>query len=97
MKTLRGLVDAQEMSHSNPDTFEAPNEDELSAIRPGDHTKVCKGGERFWVFVTSVTPKRVIGRVANQLIFNDLKVGETIALERRHVYSIHTLEEAWAK
>lgn len=60
--------------------------DQVVAIA-GDYVKVERNNERFWVMVTSVTPKGIIhGCVDNHLRQNpDLKYGDPIAIHATEV------------
>ena len=37
------FIDAQEMAKKHPNTFEAPDEMDLNALKAGDTVKVCNG------------------------------------------------------
>ena len=41
---LTKLVDAQAMHREYPETFDAPDAQELAAIKPGDWVKICREG-----------------------------------------------------
>lgn len=87
----RQFVDAQEMAANNPATFEAPTQAELDGIKPHQHVKVCTGGERFWVLVTSVDGDNITGTVANDLVCpenDDLEFEDEISFTKRNVYNI---------
>lgn len=83
--------DAQALAVKHPDTFVVhPIEALLALVEPGDYVKVCCSdpGERFWVMVDHVdkTNELLRGRVANQLVFMDLKYNEEVQFEFRHIY-----------
>lgn len=94
------LADAQELARCYPDTFEAPNLEELEALQPGNFVKVCVEaigpdgksgpGERFWVELTKVG-ETLTGTINNDLVFTDLHglvLGDELCFERRHVYAV---------
>jgi len=86
------FVDAQEKQRLNPATFEAPTAEELDAVRPGWHVKVCVDDlERFWVKVATINGNKISGKVDNDLVLtakHGLLLGDMITFERRHVYQI---------
>jgi hypothetical protein len=86
MKTLDDLLDAQAQALKWPLSFFAPDDDERAALRPGDNIKVCRRGERFWLEVVEIDGDLIQAKVANELIYNLLPVGELVQLEWRHVY-----------
>lgn len=72
------LVNAQDMAVKHPETFYAPSQEELAAIKVGDCVKIeanldfqvtGASGERFWVEVTKVNETSIVGFVANHLIW----------------------------
>ena len=86
------FTDAQEMHKKHPNTFDAPSWSDLNLIEPGDFVKICgeckDGGERFWLKVTKVTPRKITGEVDNDLVTLPYKLGETLTFEPKHVYDI---------
>jgi len=82
------LVNAAQMANDHPDTFHRPNEGEIKALAPGQPVKVCNGLERFWVQVQTVNFPLFVGRVANQLLFSELKLGDTIAFHADNVFDL---------
>jgi hypothetical protein len=85
------FIDAQEMRINNIETFEAPNKEELDALKVGVHVKVCTGDERFWVKVTGIESDTVKGTVDNNLINIDehgLDFGDTIVFNKTNIYDI---------
>lgn len=90
METTTKFVDAQEMHKNNPDTFDAPDNDELNAIKVGSTVKVCNERERFWVTVTGVDGEKITGEVNNNLLDNDeYDLGDPIVFEKKHIYDIY--------
>lgn len=91
------FVDAQVMAKEHPDTFSAPDEIELSCITAGAFVKVCVDKERFWVFVTAVTPTVITGTIDNDLVYtryHGLRYEDLITFEPRHVFNILDSSEA---
>lgn len=62
---------ARQLAKENPDTFEAPHQSDLDAIKEGDNVKVCVQTERFWVKVTSRQGNNITGKINNDLICSD--------------------------
>lgn len=93
-----GDGDARNLTH--PDTFWVPNTAEKAAIQPGDIVKLMfepsffppgslKIGERMWVRVTKVGPRKLEGRLDNDPeLFPRLAYDDKIKFERRHVINI---------
>lgn len=93
------FTNAQEMHRLHPDTFDAPSEDELAAIRPGDSVKVCTGGERFWVTVTQAGEAELTGTVDNDLVLtadHGLRYRDAVRFPRECVYSVWSAAETAA-
>lgn len=84
-------VDARLMRMQHPETFQAPTEEQLDAIVPGDSVKVSNGKERFFVKVTEVLPHGALrGVVDNYLLGTAMyDYGDTIAFRREHVFVVH--------
>jgi hypothetical protein len=88
------LSNAQALKAEHPDSFYAPDLDELrQTVKPGDFLKVCASGapgetfgERFWIEVESVTGDTVTGTVANNPIDHPLKFGDDIETRLDEVY-----------
>ena len=89
---LNKLVDAQAMHREHPDTFDAPSDAELAAIKPGDWVKICREGERFWCRIVGAKGKHLIGAIDAPLVVAenaDISVpGRIVRFEYRHVYTI---------
>ncbi len=85
------FVDARAKAQEHPDTFERVSETVIDHTRPGDLVKICTGGERFWVIVTSVAGDVFHGQISNHLLRTDqhgLQHGDFVSFERRHVYGL---------
>jgi hypothetical protein len=82
------FVDAQEMARAYPQSFQAPSPLDLHDIKVGDSIKVCLNNERFWLSVIQVQGDRILGKVTNDLLFNDLRYGSQIVVEKRHVHDV---------
>ncbi|RTP86864.1 hypothetical protein EKN35_19380 [Enterobacter asburiae] len=80
------FMNAQQMARLNPETFFVHSYEELSLLKPGHLVKVCSNRERFWVLLTDVQGKRFTGEVANNLVWNDLKVGETVKFTMTNIF-----------
>lgn len=87
---LPTFIDAQEMAKLHPKTFSAPTLEEVKKVKVGDFVKVCVDNlERFWVEVTEISEDRIQGKISNDLLhFDNMKFGDVISFESRHVYDI---------
>ena len=89
---LSKLADAQTMHREHPETFDAPDAQELAAIKPGDWVKICREGERFWCKVVGAKGKYLIGAVDAPLVNSgnaDInEPGKLVRFECRRVYTI---------
>lgn len=93
---LDPFVDAQQMAVSYPETFEAPDRNDLDAIEPGIYVKVCTAGERFWVMTERKLNQHIVGTVANDLCRTEqhgLALGMLVRFEEHHVYRVLTRQE----
>ena len=83
------LIDAQDMRINNPDTFGAPNKEELDDLAPGAIVKICNNVERFWVIVSKVENNTISGTVDNMLVGDyGYNCGDDIEFEKCHIYAI---------
>src|SRR5262245_65106928 len=58
-------------------------------LRKGDFVKVCDDHERFWVQIISRKEKDIfVGRVANQLLFSNVDLGDHIELHTCNIYDV---------
>lgn len=100
------FIDGIERNRENPKTFGIPTAQEISEVQPGWWIKVGlekkapaeweRGGERFWLKVTSVDKKSglFVGQVDNDLtLFPDL-TDAVLTVEGRHVIGIQ--EPPWS-
>ena len=94
MNITSQCVDAQEMACFHPDTFFAPDKEELARIVPGGHVKICVNppGERFWTKVYKVKGNYIWAKVNNNLMLLDWPLGKKIRFHRNHVYTIESGE-----
>ncbi|HEY1846339.1 MAG TPA: hypothetical protein VGH05_15950 [Buttiauxella sp.] len=80
------FMNAQRMARLHPESFFVYSYDELSLLTPGHYVKVCSNNERFWVEITSVEGKRFTGTVANNLVCNDLKLGDEVKFTMNNIF-----------
>jgi len=87
-------VDAQQMAKENPETFEAPTEEELEAIEVGWTVKVCNGQERFWTEVVEKGDGYLLVKVDNMLVYRrGYNLGDILKIENRNIYEIHSRDD----
>lgn len=85
--------DAQKLKKQHPQTFYAPEPEELSRIRPGDFVKVCAYRERFWAEVISIKDGTITARIDNDLLTQWLRYNDIIKFKAEHVHNISPLAE----
>jgi hypothetical protein len=86
------FIDAQQMSKDHPDTFEAPDANQLAVLQVGDIVKVCPGSERFWAEIKEIEGSTITAVVDNDLIYTEqhgLQLGDYIQFEKQHIYNIY--------
>jgi len=84
-------VDAQQMAKENPETFEAPTDEELAAIEVGWTVKVSNGRERFWTEVVEKGDGYLLVKVDNMLVYmRGYNLGDILRIEERNIYEIHS-------
>ena len=87
-------VDAQQMAKENPETFEAPTEQELEAIEVGWTVKVSNGQERFWNEVLEKGDGYLLVKVDNMLVYRrGYNLGDILKIEKRNIYEIHSRDD----
>ncbi len=94
IELLSDLINARLVAEAHPDTFSRPSAEDLTRLQPGDHVKIARHGERFWVQLTEISGDRLIGRVANDLIIEenaDLSFRTVVCLEKDHIYDVQPL------
>ncbi len=86
------LESAQGMAVQHPDTFEVASIDKLrEVVQPGVFAKICildDGGERIWTKVIEVDDVKVKATFANEPFDPDLKHGDPVEYELRHIYNV---------
>jgi hypothetical protein len=90
-----GWLDAQQMHHEHPDSFDVPTTEELRALKAGDFIKIAdrKQTERFWLRVQSVDVDAIVGTVANDLEDLPLARDEVVTVEPWNIMGIMTAED----
>lgn len=82
-------INAQEYQKKFPESFQAPNHDELSSLKIGDFVKICNGKERFWVIIEKLDGNQLTGRVDNILVFScGYSRGDRVSFQKDHIYNI---------
>ena len=92
------LLDGLAVNEGHPASFKIPSTSEKATIRPGDYVKVgfvvdssIGQQERVWVQVQSVNHNKIVGVLDNDPVYADVRFGEQIELELRHVLGIERL------
>ena len=93
MKKEVKFENAQKLKKENPETFYAPELDELKQIKPGETVKVSAYNERFWVNVTAVDGDTITGKVVNYLLTRRLRFNDIVTFKLQNVYNIWSIEE----
>lgn len=94
------LNDAQLMAQANPGKFEAPSQQDLDALKPGDLVKLCfsmdipgrerPSRERMWVIIRGMKGDEIIGELNNEPFeMPGLRCGDVVHFEPRNIYSIY--------
>lgn len=84
-------------NRKHPETFWIPSDEEKARIEPGDRVRLMfeetlprRWGERMWVRVTKVGPRRLEGVLKNEpYAMPRLTRGHTVKFERKHIIDIH--------
>ncbi len=95
------LGDGDQRHRDHPDTFWVPSPQDKAAIEVGDIVKLAFDqtwpggyGERMWVRITKVGPKKLEGVLRNEPIFIPrLSWNDTIKFERKHIIDIDIDDE----
>jgi len=84
------LVNAQEMAKAHPETFSAPDTEELGNVKIGSSVKVCiNDQERLWVEVTAIDGGQLKGKIDNcPVVINDVQFGDLISFRKENIYDI---------
>ena len=84
------LANAQELAKRFPQTYQAPDDEELALVEANN----CEGvkilhelaGERFWITVVNVKDGMVYGTVANNLVCLNWPFGKKVCFPIECVY-----------
>ncbi len=86
------LTNARLMALEHPETFHLPSDAAIKKVNPGDFVKVAikngDGAERFWTQVSGFEGRKWFGRIANDLVFQDLKRGDAIQFLKKNIYDV---------
>jgi len=86
------LLDGLAVNEGHPASFKIPSASEKATIRPGDFVKVGfvvdHHQEFMWVRVEAVNGKRISAIVDDDPVYADVRFGEKIEIEPRHVLRI---------
>lgn len=89
------LLNAEEKSEANPDTFRIPSLEDRKAIKIGQWAKLVFEGneitERMWVLVTKVK-ENLVGILDNKPALLPMSRCDVIEFEHKHIVAI--LDEA---
>lgn len=88
MKKNIRFENAQELKQQYPDTFYAPEAEELQKLQPGDTVKVCALRERFWAEIVSIQDSMITARVDNHLLTPHLRYNDFIEFHVDNIYDI---------
>ena len=87
-REIEGLENAKLLALEY-DGFDRPPASAIRKLKPGDHVKVSRNRERFWVKITGFVGRQWHGVVDNTLVQNDdLKLGDSIFFMKRHIYDV---------
>lgn len=87
-------IDGVKRNKEHPDTFQIPGDTACRGLSIGAFAKIGmdqpkRGGERFWVQITEITPTGYVGRVDNNLVIYPEFDGKTlITFEPEHVLGV---------
>lgn len=82
------LVNAVEMNHAHPETFQLPDVEEIESLTEGSLVKVSDNQERFWVEIVRRQNDVLVGRVDNHLFSRKLKYNDLIQFCTANVYQV---------
>ncbi|NLR94902.1 hypothetical protein [Flammeovirga agarivorans] len=80
---------AQDLRIKHPDTFSAPNKEELDNLKVHDIVKICYEAERFWTRVLKVEGDKVIASVDNDLLNPSLSYKDIVIFNKNNIYAIY--------
>ena len=81
------------ISVSSLDDSDIPSQEELNNLEIGYSVKISNSKERFWVEVNKITDYYIIGRIDNNLTFNEnYDYNDLVLFEKKNIFDIHDLE-----
>lgn len=60
----------------------------FNKICVGSLVKVATNKERFWVKITKINKKNMIGKIDNKLLSSKKKIGDEIMINRKHIITV---------
>lgn len=85
------LLDGVKQNKLYPESFFIPDKDEIDNLKPGNTVKVSAEGERFWVEIIEIEPRKIIGRIDNDLVrshLHDLFFDDLIEFKQENIINI---------
>ena len=87
------LLNARLFALEFPETFYLPSDSAIKKVKPGDYVKLAiqlgeKPGERFWVKVAGFEGRKWFGEVANDLVFYEYPLGDSVQFYRKNIYDV---------
>ncbi len=78
---------------SSLDDNDIPSQEELNNLEIGYSVKISNSKERFWVEVNKINDYYIIGRIDNNLTFNEnYDYNDLVLFEKKNIFDIHDLE-----
>ena len=81
------------VSINSLDDNDIPSQGELDSLSIGYSVKISNNKERFWVEVNKITDQYIVGRIDNNLTFNEnYDYNDLVLFEKKNIFDIHDLE-----
>lgn len=75
------------------ETFEKPSKEDLDNLNVGFSVKISNNKERFWIEIVKIQDYYIIGKIDNNLIFNEkYDNNDLVLIEKKNIIDIHDFE-----
>lgn len=83
-----GYID-EWVEYDNYDSnFINPNKTTLKELKEGNSVKIDNSLQKFWVTISKINKKYIIGIVDNEVIGREYKKGDLVIFSKKHIFDI---------
>lgn len=89
------LLDGVKQNSLHPETFEIPSKEEIQQLTIGDVVKLGfekkdDMTERMWVIITHISGDQFEGKLDNDPVIIDIKIGDKVEFKAKNIIGIYS-------